>query len=90
MHFFIFLGLTCWSCNTESPSADCIDHPEKYTDVLCKDDEQGNEKDYCYTKRLEQKNADTGEDGKFVYVSDGAMYVLSEENYQLPNSISNF
>lgn len=54
-------GLVCYSCNTESPSADCIDNPEKYTNVLCGVDEEGLSKDYCYTTRLEQNNAETGE-----------------------------
>lgn len=54
-------GLTCYSCNTDGVGPDCIDNPNKYTTVPCAKDDVGNLKDHCYTYRIEENNAETGE-----------------------------
>ena len=61
-------GLTCYSCNTNEASPDCIDNPGKYTTVQCGKDEEGNLKDYCYTYRIEENNPETGELGIYLRI----------------------
>ena len=68
--FYFSIGLTCYACDTDGSGPDCIDNPNKYQTVPCGKNEAGDVKDYCYTRRMEVNNPETGELGKLLIFSE--------------------
>ena len=68
--FYFCIGLTCYSCQYPA-SPDCIENPGKYTTVECGKTDEGDDKDYCYTTRLEDTDEETGDPSKLLIFFGG-------------------